>query len=140
MNNFDPIVTGSIELAQTEAIKRKHNELTEYHLLWGLIKNPNTIASKQLKSEKKILIGLLDQLPTVGKISLSEIKPSPNLSEWFTLASSEAIQAGRDTINEADLLRNFTKYFPQLKVEIPEDQETEQPDFLINLNELAEKA
>ncbi|MBT4526922.1 MAG: AAA domain-containing protein [Deltaproteobacteria bacterium] len=139
MNNFDPIVTGSIELAQTEAIKRKHNELTEYHLLWGLIKNPNTIASKQLKSEKKILIGLLDQLPTVGKISLSEIKPSPNLSEWFTLASSEAIQAGRDTINEADLLRNFTKYFPQLKVEIPEDQETEQPDFLINLNELAEK-
>ncbi len=139
MNNFDQTVLGSIELAQTEALKRKHNELTEFHLLWGLLKNPATVSSKHLKEEKKVVKGLLEKLPTVQSISLADIRPSAKLSEWFTLASSEAIQAGRELIIEADLLRHFTKFFPQMKFETPEEsEEDEKPEFLEDLNELAE--
>lgn len=35
MNKFDSIVTGSIDIAQTEALKRKHSELTPAHLMWA---------------------------------------------------------------------------------------------------------
>ena len=140
MNNFDSNVMGSIELAQAEALKRKHSELTEHHLLWGLIKNPSTVSSKHLKGELKVIKGLLDQLPVLDKVSLSEIRPSPKLSEWFTLASSDAIQAGRDSVNEADLLRHLKKFYPQLTMEVPEEGEGEEvPEFLENLNDLADQ-
>lgn len=138
MNNFDTNVMGSIELAQAEALKRKNNELTEYHLLWGLIKNPATVSSKKLKEELKVIKGLLDGLPTLDHISLKDIKPSSKLSEWFTLASSDAIQAGRDNISEADLLRHIKKFYPQLQMDLGEAaEEDEIPEFIENLNELA---
>ncbi len=78
MNDFDQTVLGSIELAQSEALKRKNNELTEFHLLWGLLYNPATVSSKKLKEEKKVVKGLLEHLPTVKEISLSE---APNFAE-----------------------------------------------------------
>ncbi len=139
MNNYDSTVLASIELAQAEALKRKNNELTEFHLLFGLIKNPSTIASKHLKEDLKLVKGLLDQLPTMETISFSDIRPSSKLSEWFTLASSDAIQAGREGIAEADLLRHLKKFFPQLNFEAPEDMENETPEFLENLNQLADE-
>lgn len=139
MNNFDSTVLGSIELAQAEALKRKNSELTENHLLWGLIKNPATISSKHLKKELKVIKGVLESLPTMDKISLMDIKPSGKLSEWFTLASSDAIQAGRENINEADLLRHLKKYFPQFTIDVPDEAESEIPEFLENLNQLAEE-
>ncbi len=138
MYNFDAIVTGSIELAQAEAIKRKNNELTEFHLLWGLIKNPQTISAKHLKGELKVLKGLLDQLPTLEKLEFDQIHTSSKLSEWFTLASSDAIQAGREKVNEADLLRYLKKFFPSLEMAVPEEAgQSEVPEFLVDLNELA---
>jgi ATP-dependent Clp protease ATP-binding subunit ClpB len=139
MNNYEPTVLASIELAQAETLKRKNSELTEFHLLWGLIKNPATTASKHLKGDLKVVKGLLEQLPVLQTISLADIRPSPKLSEWFTLASAESIQAGRDNIAEVDLLRHLKKFFPQLSVEIPEEAEDETPNFLENLNELADQ-
>ncbi|MCP4750077.1 MAG: AAA domain-containing protein, partial [Proteobacteria bacterium] len=139
MNSFDSTVLGSIELAQAEALKRKNSELTEYHLLWGLLKNPATVFSKKMKDEKKLILGLLDQVPVLDHISLSELKSSSKLSEWLTLASSEAIQAGREGVTEVDLLRHLKTFFPQLKMEIPEEaEEDEMPEFLENLNDLAD--
>ncbi|MBU2644099.1 AAA family ATPase [bacterium] len=139
MNNFDSVVMGAIELAQAEALKRKNSELTEHHLLWGLISNPASVSSKHLKGEKKVLKGLLDQLPTLERVNLNEIKPSSKFSEWLTLASSDAIQGSRENIAEADLLRHLKKFYPQLQFEMPEDgDEEEVPEFLENLNELAD--
>lgn len=139
MNNFDSIVAGALDIAQTEALKRKHSELTEFHLMWGLIHHPQSVSAKSLKGEKKLLKGLLEQLPVLDQISMDQLKPSAKFSEWVTLASSEAIQAGRDQITEADLLRNLKKFFPQLQFEPPEEgEEEEMPDFLIDLNELAD--
>ena len=139
MNNFDSMVIGAIELAQAEALKRKNSELTEFHLLWGLLKNPATVVSKGLKGEKKTIKGMLDQLPVLDYVSLADLKPSSKLSEWFTLASSEAIQAARETVSEVDLLRHLNKFFPRLKVEVPANEEVEIPAFLENLNKLAEE-
>jgi len=139
MNNYDSIVTGSVELAQAEALKRKNSELTEFHLLWGLINNPATISSRELKGEKKVIRGLLDGLPTMDRISLDKIRPSVKFSEWFTMASSEAIQKGKELISEADLLRHLQRFFPQLEIDASDyENESEVPEFLENLNELAE--
>jgi ATP-dependent Clp protease ATP-binding subunit ClpB len=140
MNNFDSVVMGAIELAQAEALKRKNSELTEHHLLWGLLNNPGSVVSKRLKGEKKVVKGVLDQLPTLDRVELSSIRPSSKLSEWLTLASSDAIQAGRENISEVDLLRHFTKIFPQMHIEVPEgEDDSEIPDFLEDLNELADE-
>ncbi len=138
MNNFDGIINGSLDLAQAEAIKRKNNELTESHLLWGLLQNPQTVASKHLKDERKTIKQLLDLCPTMEKLEFDQIRPSSKLNEWFTLASSESIQAGRDKVVEADFLRHLKKFFPTLQFEAPEQAEgVEVPDFLTDLNELA---
>ncbi|MDH5561598.1 MAG: AAA family ATPase [Deltaproteobacteria bacterium] len=135
MNNFDNNLLRSIEIAQAEALKRKNSELSEFHLLWGLIKNPQTQSSRSLKGELKVVRGLLDQLPTVQSIDLSSLRPSPKLSEWFTLASSDAIQASKDKVGEADMLRHLKKFFPQLEFQAPdEDEQDDTPEFLIDLN------
>lgn len=141
MNNFDDVLLGSIELAQAEAIKRKNPELTEHHLLWGLMSNPRTVSSKRLKEERKLIGGLLDQQPKLDKAqSFERLRPNSSLSEWFTLAGADAIAAGRDHTTEADILRHLDKFFPQLRFEVPDEEEgSEMPEFLINLNELADQ-
>ena len=137
MYNFDPMILGTIEVAQTEALNRKNPELTEHHLMWGLLKNPNTIASSELRGELKVIKGLLEQLPTVDSLKLEQIRPARKLTEWFTYASAAATEAGREAISEADLLRQLERFYPQLKVDIPE-QEDEVPEFLEDLNKLAD--
>ncbi|MDT8445279.1 MAG: AAA family ATPase [bacterium] len=141
MNNFDEVLLGSIELAQAEAIKRKNPELTEFHLLWGLMSNPRTVSSKRLKEERKLILGLLDQLPKLDKAQeFDRLRPNSKLSEWFTLAGADAIAAGRDRTAEADILRHLNKFFPQLRFEVPEEEEaSEVPDFLVDLNALADQ-
>jgi ATP-dependent Clp protease ATP-binding subunit ClpB len=42
MNKFDEVVMGALDIAQTEALKRKNTELNQYHLLWGLMSNPKS--------------------------------------------------------------------------------------------------
>jgi len=139
MNNFDSVVMAAIELAQAEALRNKNSELTEHHLLWGLINNPASVSSKHLKGEKKVIKGLLEQLPVLEQVNLKEIRPSATFSEWLTLSSSDAIQAGRENITEADLLRHLKKFYPQLEFEMPEESEGEDvPEFLEDLNELAD--
>ncbi|MDC1175434.1 Clp protease N-terminal domain-containing protein, partial [Bacteriovoracaceae bacterium] len=71
MKNFDSIVTGAIEIAQTEALNRKHPEIYPEHLVLGLIRNPQSYCSRALKKEAKNLEKLLGELPTVkGDINL----------------------------------------------------------------------
>ncbi|OGH04792.1 MAG: hypothetical protein A2600_03275 [Candidatus Lambdaproteobacteria bacterium RIFOXYD1_FULL_56_27] len=138
MNNFDEVVQGCIELGQAQAIQRKNPELTEFHLLYGLSHNPKSVASKGLKDEKKLILGLLDQLPTLDKAEFERLRPSGKLSEWFTLASSEATASGREDIAEVDLLKHLKRFFPQLKFEMPAEGEAKEvPDFLVDLNALA---
>ena len=144
MKNFDSIVTGAIEIAQTEALNRKHPEIYPEHLVLGLIRNPQSYCSRALKKEAKNLEKLLGELPTVkGDINLENIRPSTKLSTWLTYASSHATQNGKEEVCEKDLLRFLPKILPDFQIDFEKfnnpDEEQEVPTFLVNLNELAEQ-
>jgi ATP-dependent Clp protease ATP-binding subunit ClpB len=144
MNKFDSIVHGALDIAQTTALEKKNAELMPEHLMWGLLSNPQSFSSKAFKKNKKELEQLLKNLPVLAKtVSINELKASASFSEWITHASSHAIQAGRQEVNESDLLRFLPKVLPAWKVDynqLSEDAENEQeaPNFLTNLSELAE--
>ncbi|MBF0363684.1 MAG: AAA family ATPase [Oligoflexia bacterium] len=146
MYQFDIITQGSINIAQTEALKKKNPELHPEHLLLGLIKNPSTYSSRSLKKYLEDLNKLIDHLAqSSNNISLESLRPSTKLSEWLTNAASHATESGRQEIMEQDLLRYLLKFFPKLKID-PNDlsnlnssQDEEVPQFLSNLNELAEQ-
>jgi len=136
---------GAVDIAQNEALNRKNTELSPLHLLWGLIANPASYCSRALKSYKKELDSLLKALPSSNnKIDLSQIRANNTFSEWITKASSRTIQSGRKEINESDLLKYIPEIIPELSIDWNAfqqdeiDEENEAPDFLINLNELAE--
>jgi len=145
MNKFDSIVEGSLSIAQSEALKRKHSELTPEHLVYGLINNPQTFSSRSLKKYSKELETLLKNIPTTkNKLEMEHLKASSKFSEWLTYASSNAIQNGRQEVTETDLLKYLAQMLPEFKIDYndlkTENAEgvSEKPAFLINLNELAE--
>lgn len=145
MNKFDPIVEGSIAIAQSEALKRKNTEITPYHLILGLINNPQSYSSRGLKKYKSQAENLIKALPTTtAKADLDSLRASTKLSEWLTYASSNAIQNGKQEVRETDLLKYLAQVVPEFKIDYNDlkaenaEEEVEQPTFLTNLNELAE--
>ena len=143
MNKFDSIVTGSLDIAQTEALKRKNTQIDALHLLWGLISNPQTFLNRALKSKKKEVKSLLEGLTTSkAAIPLESMRPSSNFSEWVTFASGEAVQNGKNEVSEKELIKFLPNIFPDMDIDYSKfddlDEESEVPSFLINLNELAE--
>ncbi len=142
MNKFDQVVLGSLDIAHSEALKRKNPELHPEHLLLGLVLNKSTYASKALKDNLKEIEGFVEKLPkTTGQLALENIRVSAKLQEWITQASGESAQAGKQEISEKHLLKFLPTFFPQLKVDYNKFSEptddVEVPSFLINLNELA---
>ncbi len=144
MNKFDQVVSGALEIAQSKALELAHTELTQYHLLWGLISNPSSYASKAFKKYKTLVKDKLSTLPIAGTApSIDQIRPNTKLSEWLTLASSEALQNGKNEVSERELLKVSPKILSDLDLDfsaLSEDapEEVEVPSFIINLNELAE--
>ncbi len=146
MNQFDKVTMGSLEIAQAQALKMKHTELVPLHLFYGLLANPSSFSSRNLKQYKSIVEGDLKKLPVSGTaITIDQLKATPKFSEWITLASSHAIQAGKKEIAEADLIRFLPQILPELNIDYNllnqnmGTEESEIPSFLVNLNELAEQ-
>jgi ATP-dependent Clp protease ATP-binding subunit ClpB len=142
MNKFDQVVSGAIDIAQSEALKRKNTELHAEHLLWGLLQNKSSYAHKALKDVSSEIEALVARLPhSTQNISLDNLRPAAKLQEWLTLAGGHAAEQGRGEIAEKDLLSFIPRLFPQLKVDYQKFQDVneqeEVPSFLINLNELA---
>lgn len=144
MNKFDAIVMGAIDIAHTEALKRKNNELAPAHLFWGLLKNPQSYSAKNLKQKLKQTEELIDNLPRVGgDLSIDQLRPNGKFSEWITYASGYAIQSGRQEVSEGDLLKYIQQMMPELELSsedlsTDDRDENEMPGFLTNLNEMAE--
>lgn len=142
MNKFDQVVSGAIDIAQSEALKRKNTELHAEHLLWGLLQNKSSYAHKALKDVASEIEALITKLPhSTQNISLDNLRPAAKLQEWLTLAGGHAAEQGRGEIAEKDLLSFIPRLFPQLKVDYQKFQDVneqeEVPSFLINLNDLA---
>lgn len=146
MNKFDSIVQGALELAQTQALNFKNTELSAEHLLLGLIQNPASFSHRGLKKHKKEVEALVEKLPQAAKpVEMENLRPNSKFSEWLTRASSHAIQDSRQEVAEKDLLRFLPQIFPELNIDYENlnaedaDEELEVPNFLVNLNELAEQ-
>ena len=144
MNKFDQVVLGSLDIAQSEALKRKNTELAPEHLLWGLILNKSSYASKAMKENLKEVEALLERLPrSTSQIAIDNLRTSSKLQEWMTLASGDSAQQGKSEVSEKHLLKHLPQIFPHLKVDYQKfaepSEDIEVPAFLINLNELAQK-
>ncbi len=144
MNKFDQVVLGSLDIAQSEALKRKNTELFPEHLLLGLVLNKSSYASKAMKENLKEVEGLLAQLPkSTSQISLDNLRTSSRLQEWITVASGDSVQQGKQEVSEKHLLKFLPQFFPNLKVDYAKfadpAEDVEVPSFLVNLNEMAEK-
>lgn len=143
MNNFDKIVTGSLDIAQSKAIENKNTELAPAHLLYGLISNPSSFASKKLKEHMGQVEDLVSLLPKASQnLDASQIRPSAALGSWLTQAGGHAAQSGKQEVSEKNLLRFLPQYFPNLPIDFSqfnsEEEETEVPSFLVNLNDKAQ--
>ena len=144
MNKFDKVVLGSLDIAQSDALKRKNPELSPEHLLLGLILNKSSYASKAMKDNLKEVETMLNVLPkTSGQLSLENIRTSSKLQEWITVASGDSVQEGKQEVSEKHLLKFLPQFFSGLKVDYAKfadsAEDLEVPSFLINLNEMAEK-
>jgi ATP-dependent Clp protease ATP-binding subunit ClpB len=144
MNKFDQIVLGSLDIAQSDALKRKNTELTPEHLLLGLILNKSSYASKAMKDNLKEVEAMIAKLPkTTGQINIDNLRTSPRVQEWLTLASGDSAQQGKAEVSEKHLLKFLPQMFPQLKVDYQKfsdtAEEVEVPSFLVNLNESAQQ-
>lgn len=143
MKNFDTNVAGALDIAQTEAIKRKNTELVAEHLLYGLLVHPNTYSSKALAKYKPQVEEMVGKLPQASEaIQFEHLRSGGTLSQWITMASGRAAESGRQDINEGDLLRFLPQVLPKFKFDpqdlsLEENQE-DKPDFLIDLNHLAQ--
>ncbi len=145
MNKFDQVVLGALDIAQSEALKRRNTELHADHLLHGLVQSKSTYAGRALKENAKEIEAGLERLPKAGNpIPLDQLRPSAKLQEWLALAGGNAAQAGRGEMGEKDLLKFLPQIFPNLKVDYAKfadeaEGDQEVPSFLINLNELAQQ-
>ncbi|MBT3981805.1 MAG: AAA domain-containing protein [Bacteriovoracaceae bacterium] len=142
MKQYDSIVLGALEIAQSKALKNKNTELTQYHILYGLLKNPQSASAKSFKSALKQVEKKLKNLPTSGnETSLENLRMNATASKWLTHASSNVIQNGGETVTEKDLLKLMPGIFPDLEINFEllkeDEQENECPAFLVDLGELA---
>ncbi len=141
MNNFNKIVEGSLSIAQSKAIELKNTELVPMHLLYGLIKNPASYVSKNLKEQIDQIEANLGNLPTSSSIKEDSIRPSSKLSAWLTQANANATQNGKSEVTEKDLIKFLPQFFPQLDIDFSkfnvDEEELEVPSFLVNLNDKA---
>lgn len=142
MNNFDKIVTGSLDIAQSKAIETKNTELAPAHLLYGLILNPSSYASRKLTDQLSRVEELINLLPKSGQaLDANQIRPSGAFSSWLTQAGGDATKSGKQEISEKNLLKFLPQFFPNLPIDYSEfntaEEETEVPGFLVNLNDKA---
>ncbi len=144
MNKFDKVVTGALDIAQSKAMELQNTELAPAHLLYGLVTNPSSYAHKALKTVTEQISGIMERLPrSSSAVNIEQIRPSANLSSWLTQAGGHAAQAGKQEISEKNLLRFLPNIFPNLDIDYSQlnnmdEDETEIPSFLIDLNEKAQ--
>lgn len=145
MNKFDSIVLGSLDIAQTKALNEKNTQLAAEHLLYGLVKNPASFSSRSIKKHLSEIEQLINILPkSSSAIEIENLRMNSKLQQWLTQASGHAAENGRQEVSEKDLLRYLPDIFPSLKIDYTkfaagnEEEVVEVPEFLTNLNELAE--
>lgn len=143
MYQFDQIVQGALSIAQKEAVEGKSAELYPEHLLLGLILNKSSFVSRALKKYEQTIRTEINKRPTVKQeIGVDQMKTSTSLMKWLTMANAHMAEQGRAEIGEKDLVKFLPQIFTNLSIDYSalsdQDSQSEVPDFLINLNDLAQ--
>ena len=143
MGKFDTIVTGAFNIACAEACKRKNSQLSPWHLLWGLLKNPGSFCSREIGEHEQSIAKKLKEYPSTAQaVPMDRLTPDSNLQEWLTCASGHAVESGREEVSESDLLRFMPQMFPEINIDYSKFSDAEStndiPEFLVNLNQIAE--
>lgn len=142
MHKFDSTLLGALDIAQAEALKNKNSELSHHHFVLGLLLNKQSLTSKLLKKHKKDVEQLVSSLPKLSTaVDLDQLRPSRELQEWMTLANSYRLQNnGGEELKEDHFIKYLLKFYPNFEMDAAavNQEEDEQPDYLINLNEMAE--
>lgn len=144
MNNFNSVVLGALDIAQTKALELKNTELSSAHLLFGLIRNKSTFSSKSLKEVLPRVEEILQNRPsTSSDIDITKIRPDGSFSNWVTMAGANAAKESRGEITEKDLVKFLPQIFPNLEIDYSKlainEEESEIPSFLVNLNDKAKE-
>ena len=143
MYQFDQVVQGSLSIAQKEAVESKSSELFPEHLLLGLLLNKSSYISKVFKKHEQAIRAELSRKPSVKQeLSVDQIKTSASLMKWLTMANAHMAEQGRADIGEKDLVKFLPQMFPHIPMDYSElsqvGTESDVPDFLINLNDMAQ--
>lgn len=144
MYQFDQVVLGSFSIAQKEAEQAKHSEIYPEHLLLGLVLNKSSYLSRAFKEYEPLIRGELKKRPTTKEaVNMDQLRPSATLVKWLTMANAHMAEQGKAEIGEKNLVKFIPQIFAHLnldytKLSDTEDGESEVPEFLLNLNELAQ--
>ena len=143
MHKFDSILLGAIDIAQVEAMKNKNYEISHHHFTLGLLLNKQSLISKLLKKHKNDIDQFIESLPKQStSMNIEQLRPSHKLQEWITLANSHRLQINDgDEIKEKHFINDLLKFYPdfELDPEVLKQSEVTMPNFLIDLNSMAEK-
>lgn len=144
MHNFNSVVLGSLDIAQSKAFELKNTELSSAHLLFGLITNKGTYSSKSLKDIlPRVDEILLNKAKSSSELDINQIRPDGSFSNWVTLAGANSAKESRSEITEKDLIKFLPQIFPNLDIDYSalalDEEEGEVPSFLVNLNDKAKE-
>lgn len=142
MFNLNSKISGSFDIAQTKAITERHTELKPLHLVYGLAKNPNAKTHKFAKDKIAQMEEKMSKFPSFAEnFDPKQVRPSSELIAWLSASNALATEAGKSEVSEDELIKSAPKemlpYFSNLTFEGGDGTQTEVPDFLVNLNELA---
>lgn len=114
MENFSDALTQALQTAFTLAQSRKHTEVSDNHLLFALLQDPEgyfTLLLKELQTDPQALLAqvseALEQLPTFTESG--ETRPSSNLQRRLLEAQEIAKQWKDSYVSSDHLLLAFWK-------------------------------
>ena len=142
MYHFSPEFFGSFDIAQTYGKHEQHSALSNWHLVYGMAKNPNLKCSKCLAQQLDIIIQKLEKTPKIAQ-KVDSIKPDQQLINWLQEANAQATQAGETQIGEPHMISTLPSSIRKhIDLSQPltksDDEPTPCPDFLVNINALYE--
>ena len=118
MNNFNNVVLGALDIAQSKALELKNTELSSAHLLYGLISSKSTYSSKSLKDVlPRVEEILANKASTNSELDITKIRPDGSFSNWVTMAGANSAKESRSEITEKDLVKFLPQIFPNLEID-----------------------
>jgi ATP-dependent Clp protease ATP-binding subunit ClpB len=141
MGPFDQNVMNALAIAEVEAKKRHHTEVSPYHLAYGFVLSHGSRLRNILEPHTKAIETRLEQFARSAYESESRL--SKDLSMWIKEATAHSAKEGSSEVGERHFLKDIGTYLKDLGIsqkdigEQSQAQEEDVPDFLMDLSAAA---